>query len=89
MATPEAMAAKMIANLKDNTGKTLEQWTALAKKAKLDKHGMLVKWLKTEHELTHGYLTRWEELLMVHHAANGQLPPGNADRLAPVGRLRR
>lgn len=41
------------------------------------------------HELTHGYLTRWEELLMVHHAANGQLPPGNADRLTPVGRLRR
>jgi hypothetical protein len=40
------------------------------------------------HELTHGYLTRWEELLMLHRAEHGELPPGNADRLTPVGRLR-
>jgi len=39
------------------------------------------------YELTHGYLTRWEELLMVHQARHGELPPGNADRLHPVGRL--
>ena len=39
------------------------------------------------HELTHGYLTRWEELLMVHQALHGELPPGNADRVLPVGRL--
>ncbi|MEL6981333.1 MAG: hypothetical protein AAFO29_02805 [Actinomycetota bacterium] len=40
------------------------------------------------HELTHGYLTRWEELLMLHQAEHGELPPGNADRHTPVGRLR-
>lgn len=40
------------------------------------------------YELTHGYLTRWEELLMLHRAEHGDLPPGNADRLHPVGRLR-
>jgi hypothetical protein len=40
------------------------------------------------YELTHGYLTRWEELLMLHQAASGRLPPGNADHLHPVGRLR-
>lgn len=28
-------------------------------------------------ELTHAYLTRWEELLMVHQAVNGELPPDN------------
>lgn len=39
-------------------------------------------------ELTHGYLTRWEELLMLHQARHGHLPAGNADRLTPVGRLR-
>ncbi len=39
-------------------------------------------------ELTSGYLTRWEELLMLHRAEHGRLPPGNADRLTPVGRLR-
>lgn len=39
-------------------------------------------------ELTHGYLTRWEELLMLHQAEHGMLPAGNGDRLTPVGRLR-
>ena len=39
-------------------------------------------------ELTSGYLTRWEELLMLYQARHGRLPPGNADRQTPVGRLR-
>lgn len=38
-------------------------------------------------EVTHGYLTRWEELLMVHHAQHGELPPGNADHPHRLGRL--
>lgn len=38
-------------------------------------------------ELTHGYLTRWEELLMVHQAVNGRLPIGNADHGQALGRL--
>lgn len=40
------------------------------------------------YELTSSYLTRWEELLMVHKALHGHLPEGNADHLHPVGRLR-
>lgn len=39
-------------------------------------------------EITHGYLTRWEELLMLHQAEHGRLPSANGDRLTPVGRLR-
>lgn len=39
------------------------------------------------HEFTHGYLTRWQELLMVYRADHGDLPPGNADTLITVGRL--
>lgn len=39
------------------------------------------------YELTHGYLTRWEELLMVYHARHGRLPDGNADHLHKVGTL--
>ena len=39
-------------------------------------------------EMTHGYLSRWEELLMLHLAEHGRLPVGNGDRLHPVGRLR-
>lgn len=40
------------------------------------------------YELTNGYLTRFEELLMLHQAEHGHLPPGNGDRLHPIGRLR-
>ena len=47
--------ATMIANLREKTGKTLEQWVAIATKSKLQKHGEIVKHLKTEHALTHGY----------------------------------
>lgn len=39
------------------------------------------------HELTHAYLTRWEELLMVHQAVHGRLPDGNADHPHRLGRL--
>lgn len=39
------------------------------------------------HEFTHGYLTRWQELLMVYRADHGELPPGNADTLITLGRL--
>lgn len=39
------------------------------------------------HEFTHGYMTRWQELLMVYQADHGELPPGNADREGKLGRL--
>jgi hypothetical protein len=52
---PDAQTASMTANLKENTGKSLEQWTRLAKSSGKQKHGELVSWLKSEHALTHGY----------------------------------
>ncbi len=45
----------MIANLREKTGKSLEQWVAIARKSGLAKHGEIVKFLKSEHGLTHGY----------------------------------
>lgn len=39
------------------------------------------------YELTHGYLTRWEELLMVYKAQQGHLPAGNADHPHKIGHL--
>ena len=45
----------MIENLKRNTGKTLEQWIAIVRKTKLEKHGEIVKHLKEGHNLGHGY----------------------------------
>ena len=52
---PEEMGAAMIANMKEKTGKALPQWIKIAKAAKLDKHGQIVKHLKTEHGMTHGF----------------------------------
>ena len=45
----------MATGIEEKTGKTLEQWVAIAKASKLEKHGELMKFLKTEHGLTHGY----------------------------------
>jgi len=45
----------MIANLKEKTGKSLQQWVAVAKSTGKGKHGEIVKALKAEHGLTHGY----------------------------------
>ncbi len=53
--TPEEMAASMIANLKEKTGKALPEWLTIAKKSKAVKHGELVKLLKTDHGVTHGF----------------------------------
>lgn len=52
---PDAATASMIANLKEKTGKTLAQWVAVAKKTGGAKHGEIVKALKADHGLTHGY----------------------------------
>ncbi len=53
--SPEEMANAMIANFKDKTGKTLQQWIAIAKKSGAAKHGEIVKMLKTDHGMTHGF----------------------------------
>ena len=53
--SPEEMAAAMKANMKEKTGKTLAQWLKLAKASGETKHGMIVKHLKSEHQLTHGF----------------------------------
>ena len=55
MATPEEQAATMRASIKEKTGKTIAQWKRVVAKSKLDKHSLIVKLLKTEHGVTHGY----------------------------------
>ena len=39
------------------------------------------------YELTSGYLSRWEELLMIHLHDAGERPPGNGPLDHPRGRL--
>lgn len=53
--TPEEMAASMIANLEEKTGKDLAGWLEITRASDLEKHGQLVKFLKSEHGMTHGY----------------------------------
>lgn len=53
--SPEAMAQSMINNLKEKTGKALPAWLKIVAASKLEKHGQIVKHLKTEHGVTHGF----------------------------------
>ena len=39
------------------------------------------------YEVTHGYLSRWEELMMVHVHDTGTTPVGNDPSTVPKGRL--
>ena len=45
----------MIENLHKNTGKTLDQWIDIVKKQKFAKHGEIIKFLKENQGLTHGF----------------------------------
>lgn len=53
--SPDAATQTMINNLPEKTGKSLDQWLALLKKQSHEKHGEIVKWLKGEHGVTHGF----------------------------------
>lgn len=53
--SPEEMAQSMIQNLKAKTGHALEEWLELLKPKCFEKHGQIVKYLKTEHGVTHGF----------------------------------
>ena len=41
--------------LEEKTGKSLAQWIEIVKKSKLEKHGEIMKFLKGDHGMTHGF----------------------------------
>ena len=45
----------MIDNMPEKTGKSLTEWKVLLKEKEFAKHGEAVKYLKTEHSVTHGF----------------------------------
>ena len=45
----------MIENMPEKTGKKLEEWFEVLKKENFEKHSVAVKFLKTEHGVTHGF----------------------------------
>ncbi len=53
--SPEEARRNMIEGLKDKTGKTLEEWLALIPADRRARHSDVVKYLKEDHGLTHGY----------------------------------
>ncbi|MEM9402045.1 MAG: DUF4287 domain-containing protein [Pseudomonadota bacterium] len=75
--SPEAMAEAMIANMKEKTGKTLPQWLAIVKRSKLDKHGLIVKHLKADHGMTHGFAN-----LVAHKALKSDAGSSDTDLVA-------
>ena len=52
----------MIDNLPMNTGKSLEEWMKILREIHFSKHGEIVKFLKQEHSVTHGYAN-----MLAHH----------------------
>ncbi len=56
MATsPDKQLATMLANIPAKTGKPLAAWIKLIHAESLTKHGAIMKFLKGEHRLTHGF----------------------------------
>lgn len=55
MATPDEAVATMLRNLPEKTGKSLSDWHKVLKQSPLEKHGTLVKLLKADHGITHGF----------------------------------
>jgi predicted transport protein len=51
----EKAVVTMIENLKEKTGRSLEEWKTLIAENGLSKHGEIVKFLKETHNITHGY----------------------------------
>jgi predicted transport protein len=48
-------ASTMIEKLKEKTGHSLAEWKTIVSKEKFSKHGEIVKYLKEQHQVTHGY----------------------------------
>jgi len=64
---------KMIANLPEKTGKSIEQWTKVVNAEKFAKHGEVVAFLKTKHGVGHGYAN------LIAHSVKGGGAPSHGD----------
>lgn len=80
MADVDQATQSMIRNLEEKTGRTIAEWVGLTRGLGDLKHGQLVKALKEEHGLTHGYAN-----LVVHVARESpalQPQTGDVDLVA-------
>jgi len=75
--TVDSMTQTMIDNMPEKTGKPLEAWFKLIKASGLEKHGEILKLLKGEHGITHGFANTIT-MLYRQQAAGG---PASEDEL--------
>lgn len=68
--------ATMEANILAKTGQPVSHWVQLARAQKLEKHGLIVKYLKTGHGITHGYAN-----LIAHEALQSAATHQDDDEL--------
>ena len=69
----------MINNMPEKTGKSLDEWINIIAGAGLEKHGDIMKLLKGEYGVTHGYANTIS-ILYRQQAAGG--PPASTDLVA-------
>lgn len=77
----DAATATMVRNLEEKTGRSLDAWIELVNGTGVGKHGEIVKLLKSEHGMTHGYAN------LVAIAARGGLQKPTAPTDDPEGDL--
>lgn len=53
--SPEEMAAAMVANMQEKTGRTLDEWLPIARATGITKHRALLTHIKDEYGITYGY----------------------------------
>lgn len=68
--TPDDQLRSMIANLREKTGRSLEEWMGVLQGREDEKHGRLVSLLKGEHGVSHGFAN-----LIVHTFRQGGVVP--------------
>lgn len=72
MSSVDDAVRSMIANLEARSGKSLAQWLRIARGSKLTKHGEILRFLKEQHGLGHGYAN----LVALRTLAGSETPSG-------------
>ncbi len=77
MATPEEQLQTMISNMPEKTGKSLEDWHSILSTTDLKKHGEIMKLLKGEHGVTHGFANTISQLFLKPELLSPKKEPGD------------
>lgn len=63
----------MIDNMPEKTGKSLKEWHKILEEKSFSKHSEAVKYLKTEHKVTHGFANTIVSLFKERHVSEEDL----------------